>query len=197
MGTLSWSGLWASGWGVRERLDEIMAEFTGLMSYEHRQFEYPNLYVVMVFSTAQRGRRTSSSPTIIATALPPLGTTCATSLNRTVSLLPLTRFTRNCSMTSGLSRPPPPDRSFWRSSFNRVRASEMPVCSCVKSKGSAPPAPPAPPDVDAAGEESASSLRLFLSFFLLRMAEVVKVCRCSVFGMRGVVDDGVWYWEVV
>lgn len=67
----------------------------------------------------------------------------------------------------------------------------MPVCSCVKSKGSAPPAPAPPPDVAAAGEESASSLRLFLSFFLLRMAEVVKVCRCSVFGMRGVVDDGV------
>lgn len=32
MGTLSWRGLWASGWGVRERLDETMAEFTALMS---------------------------------------------------------------------------------------------------------------------------------------------------------------------
>lgn len=59
----------------------------------------------------------------------------------------------------------------------------------MKSKGSAPPAPPA---AAAAGEESASSLRLFLSFFLLRTAEVVKVCRCNVFGMRGVVEEGVW-----
>lgn len=61
----------------------------------------------------------------------------------------------------------------------------------MKSKGSAPPAAP----VGAAEEESASSLRLFLSFFLLRIAEVVKVCRWRdvgvVFGMRGVVEDGV------
>lgn len=97
-------------------------------------------------------------------------------------------------MTSGLSRPP--DRSFCMSSFNLVRASETPVCSCVKSKGSAP----SPPPVVAAGADSASSLRLFLSFFLLREADVVKVCRCrwvSVFGMRGVVEDGVWCWEEV
>lgn len=107
-----------------------MAEFTGLMSYKYQKSVLllkHNLTYHFFFGLMRGEGRTSSSPTIIATARPPLGTTCATSLNRTVSLLPLTRFTRNCSMTSGLSRPPPPDRSFWRSSFNRVSASEMPV----------------------------------------------------------------------
>lgn len=147
------------------------------------------LKLIKLILTREASGRTSSSPTITATARPPLGTTCATSLSRTVSLLPLTRLTRNCSMTSGLSLPPPPVRSFCRSSFNRVIASEIPVCSCVKSNGSASPAPPAA--ADAVGE-SAPSLRFVLSFFLLRTAEVVKV-RCCRWGnnsrMRGTVRE--------
>lgn len=63
----------------------------------------------------------------------------------------------------------------------------------MKSKGSDPPAPPVV--AAAAGEESASSLRLALSFFLLRIAEVVKVCPWRwvsvVFGTRGVAEGGV------
>lgn len=78
---------------------------------------------------------TSSSPTSTTTVLPPFGSTCARSPNRTVSAAsPFPNITRSISSTSGLNRPPALRRP--RPSFSRSSAFCMPSSKSLKSKGS-------------------------------------------------------------
>lgn len=76
---------------------------------------------------------TSLSPTITFNTRP-RGTTCVRSAILSVSLLPLTTFTRMFSRVSGLKRPPA--RSLESSSFSCACALSIPACRPLKSNGS-------------------------------------------------------------
>ena len=78
-------------------------------------------------------QHTSFSPTSTCTVRP-FGTTCATSLKRTLDALLLSGCTRKFSSSSGLNLPPA--RSFDKSSLKRATAAAMSASRAEKSAGS-------------------------------------------------------------
>lgn len=135
----------------------------------------------------QKQQLTSASPAMMLMVLP-LGTTCAMSDSRTVSLLPFTSVTRSDSSFSGLKRPPA--RSWERSCVSFSIALRMFASRVEKSKASSVDVGAAAPSTG--GEESVEACeRLTLPVFLKQDGLVVKV-RCGNDGYVRV-DVGMWY----